>query len=312
VAPEVPAPRVTHGPPQHGVIGVPGVVVAGVDLGPVPVRVAQVDIEGVGHPVPARPALDATLLPHRSEDVADPQHLMRFVREEPQVVQARPVSPGERHVVHGLLAVHPGGVQRLGVLDRLGQAEPEGPVVRKGGTHVGHDDVEVVKSCDLGAAPQVVALLQPFGVLGVEEELDREAERVLRPHRFPYAWRDPGPDPPRPAAERRVERFRQVQIGGGPHPEGEPSGGRFRSLAQDQVMVRELVITAQVQRIRVVAGDDEAEQVDPEPPGCVEVGDDKLRVGGPDDIGRCEFHDHAPNRGTCVSSSGMWMIRDSV
>ena len=44
-----------------------------------------------------------------------------------------------------------------------------------------------------------------------------------------------------------------------------------------------------------------------------QVGDDQLGVGGPDDVGRRgKLHDHAPNRGTWVSPSGMWTMRDSV
>ena len=60
----------------------------------------------------------------------------------------------------------------------------------------------------------------------------------------------------------------------------------------------------------VSAGDHEAEQVDPEPPGPLQVGDDQFGVGGPDDVGRHQAH--APNRGTWVAASGMWTIRDSV
>jgi hypothetical protein len=129
--------------------------------------------------MPARSALDAALLAQRAEDVADPQHLMRLMGEEPQVVQARPVAVGKRHVVHGLLAEHPGRVERAGVLDRLGQAEPERPVVLIGRLHVGNDDVEVVEPRDLGTAPQVITLLQALDVGGVEEELDGAAERVV-------------------------------------------------------------------------------------------------------------------------------------
>ena len=180
--------------------GVAGEVVAGVDLHPVPVRVPQVHVEGVGHPVPAGPALDQEFLVQRAEDVADPQHLVRLVGEEPQVVQARPLSPGERHVVHGLLAEHPGGVQVALVFDRLGQAEAQGRVVRVGGADVGDDDVEVVEPGGFGPAPQVIALLEAFDVGGVEEELHSEAERVLGPYRLPHARRDPGRDPGRARA----------------------------------------------------------------------------------------------------------------
>ena len=41
-------------------------------------------------------------------------------------------------------------------------------------------------------------------------------------------------------------------------------------------------------------------------------GYDELGVGRTHDIRRHQGHDHAPNRGTRVSPSGMWTIRDSV
>src|SRR5580700_8682923 len=143
VPPEIAASGVAHRPAQDGMVGVAGEVVAGVDLYPVPVRVPQVHVEGVGHAVPPGAALDARLLAERAEDVADAQYLVRLVREEPQVMQARAVAAGERDVVHGLLAEHPGRVQGVAVLDGLGQPEAERPVVLVGGADVGHHDVEV-------------------------------------------------------------------------------------------------------------------------------------------------------------------------
>ena len=168
----------------------------------------------------------------------------------------------------------------------------------------------MVQPGDFGAAPQVITLLQALGVLGGEEELDRESERVLGPDRLPHPRRDARGDPRGPRAERGVERLGQVQVGRGAHPEREPARRGFRALAQDQVVVGELVAPAQVEQPRVVPGDHEAEQVDPEPPGPLQIGHDQLGVGGPHDVGR--DHDHAPNRGTPVSPSGMWTIRDSV
>jgi hypothetical protein len=263
--------------------------------------------------VPAGAALDQELLVQRAEDVADPQHVMRLVGEEAQMVQARPVSPGERHIVHGLLAEHPGRVQGPLVLDRLGQAEAQRGVVLAGGAHVGDHDVEVVHPRGLGTAPQVVALLQALGPVRVGEELDGEAERVLGPHRLPHAGRGPGRHPRRPRAEGREERLGPVQVGRRAHPEGQPRRGGLAALAQDQVVVDELVVPAQVQRGAGVQGDHEAEQVNPEPPRFGQVGDDELGVSGADDIGRGrQLHGHAPNRGTRVSPSGMWTIRDSV
>ena len=312
MAPEVAPPRVAHRPAQRRMAGVAGVVVAGVQLHPVPVGVAQVHVEGVGHAVPAGTALDPVLGAQRAEDVADPQHLVGLVDEERQVVQPRPGSAGERHVVHGLLAEHPGGVQGLLVLDRLGQAEAERGVILVGGAHVGDHDVEVVQPRGLGSAPQVIALLKALDVVGGGEELDREAERVLGPHRVAHAGRGPGRDPRRPRAEAGEERLGQVQVGRGPNPVGQPGRGRLGTGPQDQVVVRELVVAAQVERVAGVQGDHEAEQVHVERAGPGQVGDDELGVGGADDIGRRRAHGWAPNRGTWVSPSGMWTIRDSV
>jgi hypothetical protein len=175
----------------------------------------------------------------------------------------------------------------------------------------------VVEAGDFGPAAQVVTLLQALGVFGVEEELHGETERVLGPDRLPHAWRDAGRYPCGPRAERGEERLGQIQVSRGPHPEGQPPGGRDGTRGQDQVVVDELVVPAQVQRAWPFGADHEAEQVHPEPPGFVQIGDDELGVGGPDDVRGCfvflrPSHGHAPNRGTCVSPSGMWTIRDSV
>jgi hypothetical protein len=263
--------------------------------------------------VPAGAPLDLRLGVQRAEDVADPQHLVRFVDEEGHMVQARPGSPGERHVVHGLLAEHPGGVQGVRVLDRLGQAEPQGRVVLVGGPDVGDHQVEVVDPGRLGATPQVVALLQALGPIRGGEELDGEAERVLGPDRLAHAGRQAGRDPGGARAEGGVERLGPVQVGRRAHPEGQPRRRGRAALAQDQVVMDELVVPAQVQRVAGVRADHEAEHVHPEPPRFGEVGDDELGVGGADDVRRGrQFHGHAPNRGTWVSPSGMWTIRESV
>jgi hypothetical protein len=318
VTPEVPAARVADRPAQHRVTGVAGVVVAGVELDPVPVGIAQVDVEGIGHAVPAGSALDQELLVQRAEDVADPQHLVRLMHEERHMVQAGPVSPGERHVVHGLLAEHPGRVEGLLVLDRLGQAEPQGRVVLIGSANVGDHQVEVVDPGGFGAAPQVIALLQALGPVRGGEELDGEAQRVLGPDRLAHAGGGAGRDPGGARAEGGVERLGPVQVGRRAYPEGQPRRRGRAALAQDQVVVDELVVPAQVQRIAGVRADHEAEQVDPEPARFGQVGDDELGVGRADDIGRgrqClrgRGHGQAPNRGTWVSPSGMWTIRESV
>src|SRR4029077_14620296 len=59
---ETAAARIGDVPAQHGVTGIAGVVIAGVDLHPVPVRIAQVNVEGVGHTVAPGAALDVSLL----------------------------------------------------------------------------------------------------------------------------------------------------------------------------------------------------------------------------------------------------------
>jgi hypothetical protein len=267
--------------------------------------------------VPAGAALDPVLLAERAEDVADPQDLVRFVYEERHMVQARPVSPGERHVVHRLLAEHPGRVHPLLVLDRLGQAEAQRGVVLVGGAYVGDHDVEVVQPGGLGSAAQVVALLQALGPVRGGEELDGEAERVFGPDGLPHAGCGAGRHPRRPGAEGRVERLGPVQVGRGPDPVGQPGRGRDRTRAQDQVVVDELVVPTQVELGAGVQGDHEAEQVHVERAGPGQVGDDELGVGRAHDVRgrqclRVRGHGHAPNRGTRVSPSGMWTIRDSV
>ena len=310
--------RIGDVPAQHRVIGVAGVVVAGVDLHPVPVGIAQVDVEGVGHPVAAGAALDVPLLVQRAEDVASAQHLVRLVREEAQVVQARPGAAGEGDVVHGLLAEHPGGVQGLGVLDRLGQAEAQGPVVLVRGLHIGHHDVEVVHPGYLGPAAQVVALLEPVGGRRLVEELDGEAERVLGPDGRADPGGGPGRQARRAAAEAGVEVRGQVQVGGRAHPVGQPGGRGLGALGQDQVVMGQLVVAAQVQRAGAGLGDHEAEHVHPEPAGPGQVGDHELGVDAADDVGRrgraCGHgHDPSvPNRGTRASSRATCTMRESV
>jgi len=122
-------------------------------------------------------------------------------------------------------------------------------------------------SLGFGAAPQVVALLQAPRVIGGEEELDGEAQRVFGPDRLPHTGRGTRRWPGGARAERSVERLGPVQVSRGPDPEREPGRRGLRAFAQDQVVMREFVVAAQVKHAGVGAGDHEAEQVDPEPPG---------------------------------------------
>ena len=239
---------------------------------------------------------------------------MRLVREEAQVVQPRPGAAGERHVVHGLLAVHPGGVDGLVVLDGLGQPEPEPGVVLVGARHVGHADVEVVEPRHLGPAPQVVPLLQPLRMHRGSKKIHQKAKRVLDPHHLPDAPYRTRRQPCGPAAQGRVVRLGPGQVTIRPHPVPERAGRGLRPGPDDQVVVRELVVSPQVQGRRILMRHDEAEQVDPEAPGFREVGHDQRRVRRPHDVRRGQriSHRHAPNRGTCVSPSATCTIRDDV
>jgi hypothetical protein len=58
------------------VVGVAGVVVGGVDLHPVPVGIAQVEVEGVGDAVPPGAAFDVVFLADRAEEVCGAQDLV--------------------------------------------------------------------------------------------------------------------------------------------------------------------------------------------------------------------------------------------
>src|SRR5699024_3565432 len=124
VAPPVAALVVVDVPGDHGVVRVAGVVVLGVDLHAVTVRVAQVEVERVGHPVPAWAAFDAVAAAQGPELVADGQDVVLLVGGEGDVVHPGPVAAGHRGVVHGGLAAHPGGVHGAGVVaDVLGAPE---------------------------------------------------------------------------------------------------------------------------------------------------------------------------------------------
>src|SRR5699024_10346218 len=157
-APPVAALVVVHVPGDHRVVRVAGPVVLGVDLHPVAVRVAQVEVEGVGDAVPAGAAFDVVAPAQRAEPVADREDVVLLVGGEGDVVHPRAVAAGHGGVVHGGLAAHPGGVGgAVAVLDVLGDAEAEVLHVRDGAGHVGGDLVEVVQAHQRPGNMQVVA-----------------------------------------------------------------------------------------------------------------------------------------------------------
>src|SRR5699024_7006053 len=158
VAPPVAALVVVHVPGDQGVVRVAGVVVLGVDLHAVTVRVAQVEVERIGHPVPAGAAFDAVAAAQGPEFVADGQDVVLLVGGEGDVVHPGPVAAGHRGVVHGGLAAHPGSVDGAGlVADVLGDPEAQVLHVLHGLGHTRGDLVEVVQSHQRTGALQVVA-----------------------------------------------------------------------------------------------------------------------------------------------------------
>jgi hypothetical protein len=103
-------------------------------------------------------------------------------------------------------------------------------------------------------------------VLGAVEEVNEEPEGVLGPDDLADPAHGPGGQPPGPAAEGRVVSLGAVQVGGRPDAEAERARRRLGPGAQDEVVVRQLVVASQVERRVVLPSDDEAEQVDPEFP----------------------------------------------
>src|SRR5699024_12355825 len=111
------------------------------------VRVAQVEVERVGHPVPAWAAFDAVGAARGPALVAGGQDVVLLVGGEGGVVHPGPVAAGHRGVVHGGLAAHPGGVHGAGVVaDVLGDPEAQVFHVLHRLGHVRGDLVEVVQA----------------------------------------------------------------------------------------------------------------------------------------------------------------------
>ena len=223
----------------------------------------------------------------RAELVADRQDVVLLVGRERDVVQARAVPARHRGVVDGGLAAHPRGVGGAGlVLDVLGHAEPEVLQVGDGPGHVGRDLVEVVDADERAGRVQVVAPREPLDVLDLVEELVGEPERVLDAHRVPEALHEAVRPPLDPAPELVVERDGPVEVLGGADPVGERGDRRHRPRAQDEVVVDELLVAAQVDDLVVLLGHDEPEDVDVEVPRRGEVGDDELHGRGAQDVRR--------------------------
>ena len=142
----------------------------------------------------------------------------------------------------------------------------------------------MVEPGDFRAAAEVIALLEPLGMPRAVEEVDKESQRVFNADDVAEAAHVPGGQPLVSAAERPVVSLRSVQVGGRADAEPERPGGGLGPCLQDEVVVRELVESPQVQGGGVLIGHDKPEEIDPEAPGLGEVGDVQGRVGGPDDV----------------------------
>ncbi len=198
-----------------------------------------------------------------------------------------PSPPVKRDVVDGLLAVQPGRVHGALVIgDRLRHPEAETGVVGVRRGDVRDDDVEVVQPGDGVAGMQVVTLGEPLGVLGVVEELDREAERVGDAHGLADAPGRTRRHPPGVHTELPEVALGRVHLLRPADAVGEPAERRRVTAAQHEAVVQVLLEGPQVERVGLLGGDDEPEHVDVEPPGGGEVGHDQLGVAGADDVGR--------------------------
>ena len=164
--------------------------------------------------------------------------------------------------------------------------------------HVVGDEVDVVEAVDAGAVAQVVALMVMTDPLDLVEVLDDEAERILA--RAPSARHRsvaPGRVAAHLAASIGVEHRGGIEIVRRAHTKREPRARRLGALAQDEAVVDELFVAAEVDRFVVFGTDDEAESIDPEVLAGAEVGDDQFGVRRANDVGRSgrgHRHDRTP------------------
>lgn len=127
---------------------------------------------------PWRPGPRSMRSEMRAHLVADLDDVALLVRGEGNVVQAGAVAAGRCGVVHGALAVHPGGVGgALVVLDVPGTRSSARGTCGRGGRP--GSLVEVIQADQPAGRVQVVTHVQALNVLGLEEELVGEAQRIL-------------------------------------------------------------------------------------------------------------------------------------
>ena len=200
-----------------------------------------------------------------------------------------------------LLAKHPRRVQRaVVVFDCLRETEAQRGVPLVERLHVVGDKVDVVEAIDAGTVAQVVALMMMTGPLDLVEVLDDESERILDSHGGSDAACRAGGIATNLAPSVGVEQCSGIEILWCSHSESESRARRLRTLAQDEAVVNELFVTAEVHRFVVFGTDDEAQSIDPEMLAGGEVRDDQLGVRRANNVGgsRCGHrHDRTPQGG---------------
>jgi hypothetical protein len=181
--------------------------------------------------------------------------------------------------------VHPRGVSdAVGILDVLGNAEAEVLQVLTAAGNVRGDLVEVVQADQFPGGVEVVALGEAFDVLDVVEELVREAQRILDADGVAHALCEALLAALNAATQLAVVRLGGVDLGRGLHTVGEGSSCGDRALAEDQVVVDELLEGAQVDGVLVLFCDVQAQQVHVERAGLLQVRDYEFQVRAADDI----------------------------
>ncbi len=143
----------------------------------------------------------------------------------------------------------------------------------------------------------VVTARVALDVLGIVEELDGEAERVLDAHGLADAAGGARRAAFDPASEVREVPGGDLDLGLRAHPVGEGGERGDGAFAQDERVVQVLLEGPQVDGGVVLVGDDEAEHVDVEGAADREVAHDELGVRGADDVERRGGHADAPNLG---------------
>ena len=121
-------------------------------------------------------------------------------------------------------------------------------------------------------------------MLDLVEELVGEAQRVLHAHRVADALDEAVPAALGAAAQLLVVGLGRVDVLRGADAVGEGGDGGDRALAQHQVVVDELLEGAQVDRVLVLVGHVQAQQVHVERAGLGQVGDHDLHVGAAQDV----------------------------